>query len=67
MTNSSRKLALMLQAIGGTDADDAIAGDNYGQRHRALDALVANLNVSPARTERPPRWWSPRRPPRFVI
>jgi hypothetical protein len=38
MTNASRKLALMLQAVGGTDADDAIAGDSCGQRHRTLDA-----------------------------
>ena len=49
MTNSSRKLALMPQAVGGTDADDATAGDSYRQRHRALDASGANLNASPSR------------------
>jgi hypothetical protein len=31
--------------VGGADADDAIAGDNRGLRHRALDAVVGNQRV----------------------
>jgi hypothetical protein len=35
--------------FAGTHADDVSPGDSYRQRHRTLDASVANLNVPPAR------------------
>src|SRR5919106_5962708 len=40
MTITSRRLALTrCWALSAPDADDAIAGDSCGQRHRVLDAV----------------------------
>jgi hypothetical protein len=56
ITNSSRKLALMPQAVDCTDADDGTAGARYRQRYRNLDASGANLTARPRDTRHPPRW-----------